>query len=329
MDVLFRKVCWDASYDPQALESLFPAIAYKLSGSHGRMRSIIHQTIQADRTIIGKSPDAQLLHVIIEPFTVTPYLTTRLMGTVLLTPPFLLIIDGLDECNGDENQSLVVELIGRLVDHDYRIVRCLITSRPEPQILAAITLLKTTVTRVTLYEETWDLNRDIRTHLCSGFDEISARLPQHMFRPWPSDGILEALVQKAGGNVIYNSIVLRHVEDQDSLPANPLRDVLNLLPVPEPLDQLYQQILSDYYTRYHGSLLHILKFLFLRNPEMEKDFAIPAIEDSLGLDASEVTVILRRFHSILKIDATDSTVTFLHASFRAFCLIDIGLNRSS
>jgi hypothetical protein len=281
-----------------------------MSGSNQQMRRRIDNGIQEDRTIIYKSAETQLLHLIIKP----------LHDTVAKPSPRILVIDALDECDGDEDQCLILKLIGRLVDDEDCNVRCLLTSRPEPQIMAAIASLQTTVTHITLNEATWDANEDIRTYLRSRFDEISTRLPPSIPRPWPSDNIIEKLVKKAGGIFIYASTVLRYIEARDALPTNRLKDILNLSAGSTPfaqLDLLYQQILSDCPMIYRGKLLHILGFLILCKPQWG-GVTIGVVEEILGLDAGEVMMILRKAHSILKINVIYMTVTFLHTSFRDF-----------
>ncbi|KIK52274.1 hypothetical protein GYMLUDRAFT_180317, partial [Collybiopsis luxurians FD-317 M1] len=73
----------------------------------------------------------------------------------------------------------------------------------------------------------------------------------HIPCPWPTNGQIEHLVQKASGQFIYPSTVLKFIDDDCAVPADCLAMVLNLI-VPEDgsespfaeLDALYRQILS-------------------------------------------------------------------------------------
>lgn len=234
-----------------------------------------------------------------------------------------MIVDGLDECNGDNDQRHIVKLLGKLANKDHGILRCLIVSRPEPQILSAITSLATqnTVARVSLNEEAWGAHNDIKTYLQSGFDMISSRMdiPQ----PWPSNDVIDLLTQKAGGIFVYASTVLKYIDDEDNSPMVLLEHVLKLSPGTRPfaeLDQLYQRILTACPLRYHPTLLHIFGFILLRNPTLEKVYDVSLIEALLDLSPGDVAIVLRRLHSILTFRTIGSnrTVRFLHASFGDF-----------
>lgn len=60
-----------------------------------------------DPAVLLKSPEAQLHKLILEPYQPSP------LGKIQLKR-HLLIIDGLDECNGDDNQDHIVNLLGQL-----------------------------------------------------------------------------------------------------------------------------------------------------------------------------------------------------------------------
>lgn len=300
---------------------LIPTIAYHIAiftiGNRKKMKRVLKE----DPSVLDKSPEVQLHKLIFEPYELS------LLWRIFWFQPSrnLLIVDGLDECNGDKDQRRIVNLLGKLADKKRGIVRCLIASRPEPQIVSAIGSLprNITVARITLNEESWDATEDIRTYLRSHLDEIFARLPSSIPRPWPSDEILETLVKKSGGIFVYASTVLKYIDDEDYLPATLLEHVLSLSPGRGPfadLDRLYQQILMACPEDHRTTLLHIFGFNFLRNPAFEETYDISLIEAILGLSQGEVAIVLRRMHSILTITEIGSkyTIRFLHASFGDF-----------
>lgn len=67
-------------------------------------------------------------------------------------------------------------LLNRLAN-SHRTIRCIITSRPEPHIMSTVTGLTDKVTQISLEDEVWKRNEDIRAYLRAGFDIISARMP--------------------------------------------------------------------------------------------------------------------------------------------------------
>jgi hypothetical protein len=139
--------------------------------------------------------------------------------------------------------------------------------------------------------------------------------------PWPSPEILEILAEKSSGHFIYASTVIKFVDDEYSRPSQQL-DIItrNLVPHEtespfEALDQLYIQILSGVPARYHPHLCEILCVIM----HYPNSIALRDIDDLLGLEPSQVALILRPLHSILKVPSDDySWIHVHHASFRDF-----------
>jgi hypothetical protein len=297
---------------------LIPTIAHQIATSSPEKRRKLEKIIK-DPSILHKALEVQLDKLILKPYR--PSFFRRIFSFKRMR--YLLIIDGLDECNGDDNQIHVLGLVNRLVSSEHCTIRCLIASRPEPHILSAVGVLTAKVARVTWNDKLWDANGDIRTYLRAGFNNISACMPPDVPRPWPSDSIIDTLVQKAGGIFIYAATVLKYVDDPDTLPTTQLQHVLKLSPGTAPfaqLDQLYKRILMGCLPKYRSILPHIFGFILLQNPQCEDIFDVSLIEAVLGLEPGEALVVLRKLHSILEIKTSDSkqTITFLHASIGDF-----------
>lgn len=248
--------------------------------------------MEYDPSILDKSLDVQLRRLVFDLYqpSLFEYMFEYVSFKSTKQKRHLLVIDGLDECNNDNDQCQIVILLGQLVNEIP--LRCLITSRSEPHIVSAVTLLPG-VARVTLNEQSWNATGDIRTYLRSGFDEISSRtnIPQ----PWPSDDVINTLVMKAGGMFIYVSTVLKYIGDHDALLRIQLEHVLYLSPGTTPfaeLDQLYQQILIACPSQHRSTLLHIFGFIFLQNPAFKEDLDVSLVEALLGLSQGEVDVVL-------------------------------------
>ncbi|KAF9463708.1 hypothetical protein BDZ94DRAFT_598692 [Collybia nuda] len=298
---------------------LIPTFASQIATSSSRKRRKIEKTIERDPPILTKSPSVQARELILKMYQ--PSIFRK--HTWTKRKPRLLIIDGLDECDDDDAQCQIVGLLGQLVANEHFALRCLVTSRPEPHILSAMNSLPMRVARVSLNEPIWDATDDVRLFFRFKFDEIAKRIPSSIPRPWPSDEIINTLVQKAGGIFIYASTVLKYVDDRDSLPTTQLEHILALSPGPRPfaeLDKLYEHILMSCPLQHRSTLLHIFGFIFLHNPIFQESFDVSLIEELLELSLGEVMIVLRRMHSILTImtDDTKETVHFLHASFGDF-----------
>ena len=104
-------------------DCLFSTLAYQLAVNVHGLRAYIDEVMQSDPTLPTKSMEIQLRTLIIEPFQRLQSLPSRIKT---------VIVDGLDECQGDETQNLILQLIGDALTK-YKLPLCfLIASRPEP-----------------------------------------------------------------------------------------------------------------------------------------------------------------------------------------------------
>ncbi|KAF8059071.1 hypothetical protein FPV67DRAFT_1427227 [Lyophyllum atratum] len=99
------------SHHRNTITFLFTTIAYQLAISRRELKDYIQRAVDHDRSIIHKSTAAQVRALIIDPF----YFAASLSGTTNSQAPSVIIIDGLDECQGNDNQRLVLSHIADLV----------------------------------------------------------------------------------------------------------------------------------------------------------------------------------------------------------------------
>ncbi|KAJ6609939.1 hypothetical protein B0H10DRAFT_1746284, partial [Mycena sp. CBHHK59/15] len=162
------------------------------------------------------SMDVQLHKIIIQP-------CKSLRNSI---PP-IIIIDGLDECEGENVQQKLLRLISDAVRKNPRRLRILIASRPEPHIREVFE--RPSVTE--LYRSL-NINQsfaDIEKYLCDEFSRIHCEHHETMrgiATPWPSSDILKMLVKKASGYFIYAATVIRFADDRDCRPTERLAFVV-------------------------------------------------------------------------------------------------------
>ncbi|KAJ7922341.1 hypothetical protein B0H13DRAFT_1470488, partial [Mycena leptocephala] len=215
---------------------LFATLAYQLALNDDNLKPLLSQRMEDDPSIVGRDMDVQLHKLIVEP----------LRGSA---PP-LLLIDGLDECNGDHVQVQILRLIENVVSQHPNTFRFLVASRPEAYI-------RETFSEPSFYGILDSLNveqsfEDVRKYLRNEFARIHREHRETMGgipTPWPSPDVLNILVQKSSGYFIYGSTVIKFIDDKYSRPTERLAVVQNLTPSEsdapfEALDQLYIQILS-------------------------------------------------------------------------------------
>jgi len=288
--------------------------------------------MQANPTLYTKSMMVQMRSLIMDSFR-------TLFSGVEHTPT--VIIDGLDECDGHETQKLILEIIYEAVAVEKIPLRFLIASRPEAHIREAFDqpTLRSITQRVVL-DESFGPNQDIEKYFQDGFEDIykkNSTLLGQVDQPWPGTGILDLLVQKASGQFIYASTVLKFVGAEFYNPISQLEIILEHTPssgMPfSDLDHLYSQILSTY--PFPEKLICVLgTVLALHCPQPPE-----VVEDLLGMKAGEVGLVLRGLHSLIRFphipdenfknpidNGEDNGIRLLHASFQDY-LVD--KNRSA
>ena len=296
-------------------KKLFLTIAYQLAISVPQTRKPIGDLVKKDLSILAKSMDVQLRELIVGPYQTI---------TSINLSPMIVIIDGVDECEGSQVQRDILTLIGNTLTMHQLPLRFFVASRPEPHIRDTMdsAIFRHISRRLVLDESFWP-GRDIQTFLQSGFAAIHTKHHHVMAsvpKPWPSPGIIDLLVQKSSGQFIYASTVLKYIDDEYSRPTARLDTVLGLSGSNSTafaeLDLLYMQILST--NPNTASLLHVLATIVtLSHPLPARD-----IEKLLFLQRGDVALALRGVHSLLHIpnpitDASSPILT-LHASLSDF-----------
>ncbi|KAJ6603664.1 hypothetical protein B0H10DRAFT_643900 [Mycena sp. CBHHK59/15] len=100
---------------------LFPTISYQLATRLPEFKDAVSQEVEKDFSVVNKSLSIQLQNLVIEPFKITTYCSS----------PFIVIIDGLDECNGQKIQQELLWSLGNSLHKHSPPIRILISSRPE------------------------------------------------------------------------------------------------------------------------------------------------------------------------------------------------------
>ena len=113
------------------VEFLFPTISFALSYAIPDVGKIIDAVVAHDPSIPTKALEIQLQKLILEPLQQVSEQSKE---------PIVFIIDGLDECEGEDVQSNVLRLLGSVFQRPSESVGgcnrvCfIVTSRPEPWI---------------------------------------------------------------------------------------------------------------------------------------------------------------------------------------------------
>jgi len=209
--------------------------------------------IQHDQDLHTKGLDVQFHQLIIEPFL-------ELREQNIDVEDKTVIIDGLDECNGDSAQSKVMELVAKSVkEHGDKIpLLWAFFSRAESHIAH----------QFSPYLDSGLLSK-VELPVSESNDDDIKRYFRDKLRPlaspdtvWPLEDTLDILVSMAAGLWIYAATLVRFIMDQDALsPQRQLEDVLTFHEqrtqsnpesnVTAELDAFYKMIMSRVSLKHH------------------------------------------------------------------------------
>ena len=283
---------------------LFSTIAYQLAMNIPGMLEHVDVAMSKDFSLPRKSAAIQLQRLIVEPMRLLPIL-----------PHFpIIIIDGLDECEGLDSQCDILSLVSQVSMDPGLPIRFVIASRPEHQICNAfINEPLFSITRRLILDDEYDSSSDIKRYLRDKFAEIHTHNRDIMHQvgsPWPSEGDLRTLVSRASGQFIYASTVIKFIDSiSDFLsPEDKLKVILNPGPMHasafSELDRLYTQILSTYDDS--KILVHTLGVILgLEDLDIHTDIwnfrNLEVIADIAGLGESKGHLVLRALQSLTTI----------------------------
>ena len=321
-------------------------IAYQIALSLPQTRSLIELAVEEDPLIFEKSLETQLHALVILPLQsiaidASPEEKNRW--------PRLIVIDGLDECQGSETQQSVLQLLCALSREQPIPLAVFITSRPEPTIRNAFNtgILNQLSTRIAL-DSSYNPDKDIRKFLVEEFAHMREHhesVAKLEFPPvWPTADTIKTLLAKSSGQFIYPSVVVKFV---GSIHYNPI-DRLDFIcgistgfendnPYAE-LDALFVHIFSCVKPRHLPFALRILGFklaaTFVR-PHRRMEL-VENMEKLLSLKRGDSSYILADLSSVIQIDA-EGVLSLPHASLPEFLLdrsrsgiyhIDMGLTHA-
>ena len=192
----------DADHDSLCL--IFPTLAIQLAQQHPKVRSILLPLLQFNPDIVYESTSRQVEKLIVEP----------LMSADV---PAIIVIDALDEWLDGESQS---DLLSAVENWARKIpkVKFLITSRPEPHILAYFRLPPPSglANALALHDVAPDLiNNDIRIFL---EHELSGLATQSGLDDWPTAAQLDLLCGRAAGLFVYAVATVKFLGQKHASP---------------------------------------------------------------------------------------------------------------
>lgn len=307
---------------------LFTSIAYQISTRNKVYREILDRRIRDDPALLTQALHEQFQELVIKPLEEARAHGTHTIGA----EPFVVIIDGLDECDSSDGQHRILEVVARSAQKHSLPFRWIIFSRAEPHITASFKRHDLHgLTCQTEVPVSRNIDHDIFCFLIDKLEEIGrgASLPSS----WFSEDDVQVLVNLCAGLFIYAVTIERFVSKNNSFgPVSQLQAVLHLASTAR-TDRNTDNPLSEldlFYTLIMGQvppevLPTIRKILLLHSPDLHFPFTASAIANVLGLDKYQFQHACSLLHSVLELkypyeEPDDETlvIRFHHRSFMDF-----------
>ncbi|RXW19350.1 hypothetical protein EST38_g6514 [Candolleomyces aberdarensis] len=326
-----------SSQDPTRnnLSRIVPTIAFQLGQHDPTLQDCIRKAIEKDPPIFTRTIRTQMDTLVVRPFK-------QLQANPAFDPgsfPHVMLIDGLDECAGEERQAELLSAIKHcLLDNDLPF-RIFIASRPEWAIRSALN----PETRGYLYplayhiqlSDKYDATEDIRRYLWRRLQDIGSQSYDLRARSksWPTVEDIEKLVLAASGQFVYAATIVKYVSERRSSPVDRLQTVVDWTPEEgrlarpfEALDVLYAGILSAAKESYEAVDTHRGRnfLLLLRahhinsNARLGFGWCAPNFDEILSLERNAHEVLVSDLHSLVVFHQQSSLMCFYHKSFSDF-----------
>ncbi|KAJ5716464.1 hypothetical protein N7493_008375 [Penicillium malachiteum] len=281
----------------------------------------------------------QLVPEVLKAIKTDPMITSKflrdqfdqlLFGPLLKLQPdqsttIVIVIDALDECDGDNDIKLILHLLFKLQEVQTVRLRVVLTSRPELPIRLGF-LKEDNHQDLVLHELPAPIiEHDIRLFLEHKFSAIQREhsLPSD----WPGNRELEQLVQLALPLFIFAATLCRFVGDEYELPEERLAAVLQdkATASTSDMDRTYlpvlNQLLAAKNKKEFEGLLQEFQNIIGVIVLLATPLSVITLARLTGIPENKIINHLKRFHSVLSVPADlEAPVRILHLSFRDFLI---------
>lgn len=286
-------------------DDFIPTLAYELAKFHKGISEKIADATRDHGHIAQDTFDQQFQYLIHEP------LENAVSEDALLASqgPIVVVIDALDECKDKQgSRKKLLKILATKTTSLPRVVRIIITSRPEPDIEAAF--CSQHIKHIRRLDALPD-DAGVRVYMESRLKEIAEA--NSLVNNWPGDDKLSRLVSLAGGLFIWASTACEYIEQFDANEA--LNELLqDGMHKGHELDILYNKALerSSDNERLRKAFRTIVGAISVAKNPMTTD----TIDKLLELE-SPSKQLLTHFASVIH-KADNGSVRVFHKSFSDF-----------
>ncbi|KXN81186.1 hypothetical protein AN958_05875 [Leucoagaricus sp. SymC.cos] len=285
----------------------FPTLAYQLSTLFPDLRDIVNDRVYRDKTLVRKRMSSQFTSLIVEPLQELERQGKGIGRRVIF-------IDGLDECQENDAQTEIIELIAASIHNKTTPFRWAIFSRPEPHIKS--TFDKGSISpfcQRVLLPVSREADGEIETYLKGGFTNILLRRDfLSLSDSWPTKEDIQILVEASAGLFAYPAAVLRFVdchsllEFRETLQAVLAMIAMCIIHSPKSmapfakLDALYMLLMERIPADTLPAVQLILTHMFLLEYDTGDTWNVAVICNSLGFSETLFKGICHQLSAVLE-----------------------------
>ena len=304
---------------------LMTTIARQLADKEPKVASMLMQTIETDSTILSSAIQEQFQKLVFEP-----------LSKISLSSPLVIIIDAMDECEGDDKIRAIIHLFSCIQSQHIPWLKVFMTSRPDLPIRLGFAKAQGTYKDFILQE----IRSDIIEHDISIFLEYELRSIRDDYNltagetrlppDWPGESRIKALVDLANPLFISAATACRFIsEPSHGHPDMLLEEILAYKgkSATSGFDATYLPILNRQITgiqseRKRDEVIQQLRKLIGTIITLESPLSISALEGLLNISQVIIADQLKMLHSVLQVSmSSKDPVRLFHLSFRDF-LVD-------
>ncbi|KXN88525.1 hypothetical protein AN958_07233 [Leucoagaricus sp. SymC.cos] len=306
-------------------------LTYRIAVHYPPYHKFLRSALAADPKLIEKSIKTQFSAFIVRPFVKLKIYTG--------SNPLIIFIDGLDECEGREEQLLFLALISYFTkSYPEAPLLWVVASRPEEHITTFLARkrLKSCHDKEEVSIDSTEACEDMERYLHLEFEKIRASNPviRTLFPLWPPENDFLKLLIAAVGHFAYGTTVIRFISHGDPISRFQLiLDLINtatsgsgdstLRPMAQ-LDALYEHLVSQVEPEDRPVVKDILGFLHT-NFSLSfggSDRRMAFVCNWLGMPPNVAYSALRQLHSVLDVPPPDAgldePIEIYHKSFSDF-----------
>lgn len=318
--------------DRGSASRFFSTITHQLVLKIPGLRGLVAKAITADPFISNKALGEQFDKLIYQPLR-------NVAVSPSSYPILVLVVDALDECEREGDIKIILDLWSRLPQIKTIRLKLFLTSRPDLPIRRGFKsmsvdsyqdiILQDAVPRATI-------QHDISVFLKDAFSEIrqNYNIDPPLGRPldhdWPSEKVLEDLVNMAIPLFIVAATVRRFVSDPNWDPREQLDTILKFQGTGqlEQMEQTYLPVLTKLPSTLSNSsderrLYQEFRMIVGSIVTLAEPLSPASLATLLNVPVATIVLRLRALHSVLQVPADSETpIRTLHLSFREFLLSD-------